>query len=100
MSGGCGMAATFTNAAVTPQILPAPLRFAAAAWGGVVSDRTAGLWTAGLSAGAAAAGRVSVVSSLCPRWTARPADFRSFLAIFRTAARAGGALSRTGFGQP
>jgi hypothetical protein len=34
MSGGCGMAATFTNAAVTPQILPSPLRFAAAAWGG------------------------------------------------------------------
>lgn len=48
-----------------------PRRCGARPLHGVVSDRTAGLWTAGLSAGAAAAGCVSVVYSLCPLWTAR-----------------------------
>jgi hypothetical protein len=74
-----------TNAAVMPQILPSPLRFAAAAWGGVRPDG----WGCGRPGCPREPLRPDACPScarLCPLWTARrPAPGHS--RVFRAAAR-------------
>jgi hypothetical protein len=70
---------------VMPQILPSLLRFAAAA--AVVSDQTAGLRPGGLSAGATAAGRLSVVCSFVSAVDSPPGLLPDIPGVFWTAAR-------------